>query len=110
MLQHAVLAGCQAGRTRSRRAAAPRRILVTLHLALLAALTFAFLPRVPGIAPHQAAAMPTSSNFTVTIITTGAGSVSPGSGTYFSPVAFMATPAAGQIFLGWKANGRFVGF
>jgi hypothetical protein len=58
--------------------------------------------------------LPPVTNFTVTLSTTGNGSVDPGAGTYTyqsgSTQAFTATPATGQVFLGWTVDGTFVGF
>jgi len=52
--------------------------------------------------------------FTVALSTTGSGSVNPSVGSYTYPSgstqSFTATPAAGQVFLGWTVDGTFVGF
>lgn len=57
---------------------------------------------------------PPVTTFTVALSTTGNGSVNPGASTYTYPSgstqAFTATPASGNVFLGWTVDGTFVGF
>jgi large repetitive protein len=52
--------------------------------------------------------------FTVTLTTSGSGTVNPVAGTYTYPAgstqAFTATPGAGNVFVGWTVDGVFVGF
>jgi uncharacterized repeat protein (TIGR02543 family) len=51
-------------------------------------------------------------SFTVTVSQEGAGTVSPGTGSYpaGTEATFHATADAGQIFLGWTLDGEYVGF
>jgi parallel beta-helix repeat protein len=63
-----------------------------------------------GVAP--ASPSPAPATYTVTVSRVGAGTVSPGTGTYTagSTASFTAQAAAGQVFLGWTLDGQYVGF
>ena len=49
-------------------------------------------------------------SYQVSVSTAGAGTVSPGSGTYSGTADFTATPQGNALFLGWTVDGTFVGF
>jgi CSLREA domain-containing protein len=53
-------------------------------------------------------------NYTVALSVSGNGSVAPGPGNYTSQAgstqSFTATPASGNVFIGWTVDGTFVGF